>query len=75
MRRNGRMPASPMTAPARRSAASNTASAPLASARPALSTMTGLTLAAARSALMNSRAGPTSSIYSTMLSVRESLAR
>ncbi|CPQ30913.1 Uncharacterised protein [Bordetella pertussis] len=37
--------------------------------------MTGLTLAAARSALMNSRAGPTSSIYSTMLSVRESLAR
>ncbi|MOA50482.1 hypothetical protein D3C78_1734990 [compost metagenome] len=46
-----------------------------ASDRPALSTMTGFTLAAARKALMNSRAGPTSSRYSTMLSVRGSLAR
>ena len=75
------------TAPARRRAASNTSSLPTmlpecvraarlpAALRPALSTTTGLTLAAARSALMKRRALLMPSRYTTMLWVCASEAR
>ena len=75
------------TAPARRRAASNTSSLPTiaplcvcaarlpAVLRPALSTITGLALAAARSALMKRRALAMPSMYTTMLCVLPSAAR
>ena len=75
------------TAPPRRSAASNTSSLPTMAAecvraatlpaclRPALSTTTGLAMAAARSALMKLRAFLMPSRYTTMLCVCGSAAR
>ena len=73
--------------PARRTAASNTASEPAsapvceaaafapAGARPAFTTITGLLRAAARAADMNLRAALTDSMYIRMARVPGSLAR